>query len=574
MSLLGQFSDFGIDIQFTIRKVLSSGYFEMEKKGQKNRKLPWIITGIVVLILAAVYAGVAVHYQNCFLPNTTVNGVDASGRTWSEVEKELVSVMDTYVLNIAGRNNIKDTISSADIDMGMDFGSSVEEAQQSQNEWTWPAALFKDSDVNLDSVISFDEEKLSARIASMNCMDKEQAAAPKDAYISDYQKDKGFSIVPEEENNKLDEKIFSDMVTEALTSMSTDITLEMLEEKDAYLHPSIYKDDETLTSLVNQMNKLTKVTLTYQFGSETETVSGEMIAEWLSVDKENKVSVDSEKAREYVNTLARRYDTFNTAGTREFKTSYGTTINVTGGDYGWWMNRPDTTEELVAAIEAGEDKELTPVYYQTAASYADKDYGDTYVEINLTAQHLFLYKDGQKILETDFVSGAPFHTETPNGVYGITYKERAHTMTGEDYRVETSYWMPFNGNIGMHDATWRKQFGGSLYKTNGSHGCVNLPYYATRTIYQTVDKGTPVICYRLSGTESSSTTSHSDQEIAEIGIEAIERIGTVSRDNYSSVKKKIEWARQVYTDLSAAQRKYVTNYQTLVDAEQALKSLQ
>ncbi|MGN0293212.1 MAG: L,D-transpeptidase family protein [Lachnospiraceae bacterium] len=550
----------------------------MEKERRKNKKLPWIISGIAVLIIAAVYAGAAMHYQNHFLPNTTVNGVDASGRTWSEVEEELVSVMDTYVLSITGRSDIKDSIASADVDMKMDFGSSVEDAQTDQNEWTWPAALFRGSDIQLDSLISYDEEKLSAKISSMNCMDKKQALKPEDAYISDYDKEKGFTIVPEKENNRLDAEIFSDMVAQALSSMSPEITQEMLEEKDAYLHPSVYQDDETLKTLVDQMNKLTGVTLTYSFGDETETVTGEMIAEWLQTDDDNKVSIDSEKVREYVNTLARKYDTFNTAGSREFRTSYGTTISVTGGDYGWWMNRGDTTDELVAAIEAGEDKELEPVYYQTAASYSEHDYGDTYVEINMTAQHLFLYKDGQMILETDFVSGAPFHKETPDGVYGITYKERAHTMRGDggadDYRVETSYWMPFNGNIGMHDATWRSSFGGSIYKTNGSHGCINLPYYAARTIYQTVDKGTPVICYRLAGTESSTTTAHSDQEIAEIGIEAIDRIGTVSADNYTAVKKKIEWARQVYTDLSAAQRKFVTNYQTLVDAEKALKSLQ
>lgn len=546
----------------------------MEKKGQKSKKLPLIIVGVIILILAAVYIGGAVYFQNYFLPNTTVNHVDAGGRSWSEVEDELVSVMDTYELNITGRNEIKDTITSQDIDMQMDFGTSVKDAQEAQNEWAWPVVLVKGDEIELESVLSYDEAKLTAKVEALNCMDEEQAIAPKDAYISEYEKDKGFSIVPEEENNQLNEEIFVSMVTESLDSLGTEITLEMLEEKDAYLHPSVYKDDEGLNKQLKQMNKLASVTLTYQFGSDTENVTPEIIAGWLKADKENNVTVDEEKAREYVNSLARKYDTFNTAGTREFKTSYGTTINVQGGDYGWWMNRPETTAELVAAVEAGEDKELTPVYYQTAANYGDKDYGNTYVEINITAQRLFLYKDGKCILETDVVTGAPYHTETPSGVYGITYKERAHTMTGEDYRVETSYWMPFAGNVGMHDATWRNKFGGTLYKTGGSHGCVNIPYYATRTIYQNVDKGTPVICYRLSGTERSTTSGHSDQEISTIGIEAIERIGTVSKDNYTAVKKRIEWARQVYTDLSASQRAYVTNYQTLVDAEKALKSLQ
>lgn len=548
----------------------------MERKGQKNKKLPWVITGVVVLIALAVYVGVAIHYQKVFLPNTTVNSADASGRSWSEVEKELVSVMDTYVLNITGRNDIKDTIASQEIGMNMDFGDSVKKAQEEQNEWSWPAALFKKNAIELESIVSYDEKKLEEKIKTLNCMDKKKAAAPKDAYISEYDEDKGFSIVPEQENNKLDETVFSGMVKEALDSMSAEITLDMLEKKDAYLHPSVYKDDKVLNSQVAEMNKLVSVSLSYQFGDHAEKIDKETIAGWLKINKKKKVAVDSDKVREYVNKLARKYDTFNTQGSREFKTTYGKTITINGGDYGWWMDRASTTEELVAAVKAGENKELKPVYYQTAASYADKDYGNTYVEINLTAQHLFLYKDGKMIMESDFVSGKPSVKESPSGVYGITYKERAHTMKGDAsdyYRVETSYWMPFAGNVGMHDATWRSRFGGNLYKTNGSHGCINLPYYATRTIYQTVDKGTPVICYRLPGTEKSSTTAHSDKEISEIGVEAIDRIGTVSKDNYSLVKKRIEWARQVYTDLTANQRKYVTNYQKLVDAENALKNL-
>ncbi|MDO5409587.1 MAG: L,D-transpeptidase family protein [Lachnospiraceae bacterium] len=545
------------------------------KKKETRSKLPWIISGVVILIVAAVYIGMAVHYQGCFLPNTRVNGADASGRTWSEVEKELVSVMDTYVLNITGRNDLKDRITSQDIDMSMDFGSSVKDAQDAQNEWAWPVALFKKDDITLESVLSYDEKKLESRIKAMNCMDKKQALAPKDAYISDYDEKNGFSIIPEKENNRLDKKIFTGMVEDALNEMQAEINLDMLEKAEAYKKPAVYKDDKTLNSVMKQMNKLTKATITYRFGNDTEKVTGEMIAGWLTVNKDNKVKVDSEKVREYINSLARKYDTYNGGGTREFKTSYGNTISITGGDYGWWMNRVTTTEELAAAVKKGKDVELKPVYYQTAANYGDKDYGDTYVEINLTAQRLFLYKNGKRILETDFVSGKPSIKNTPSGVYGITYKERAHTMVGDAsdyYRVETSFWMPYAGNVGMHDATWRSRFGGSLYQTEGSHGCVNLPYYAARTIYETVDKGTPVISYRMDGTQRSATTAHSDRERAEIGIDAIKRIGTVSSQNYG-VRKKIEWARQVYTDLSAAQRSYVTNYQTLVNAEKALRSI-
>ncbi len=67
--------------------------------------------------------------------------------------------------------------------------------------------------------------------------------------------------------------------------------------------------------------------------------------------------------------------------------------------------------------------------------------------------------------------------------------------------------MPFNGNIGMHDATWRGSFGGSIYKTNGSHGCINLPRAAAKTIYENIEKGMPVLCYHLGGTESGKSSA-------------------------------------------------------------------
>ena len=116
------------------------------------------------------------------------------------------------------------------------------------------------------------------------------------------------------------------------------------------------------------------------------------------------------------------------------------------------------------------------------------------MEVNLTAQHLFFYKDGKLLVESDFVSGnAARGWSTPSGAYPLTYKERNATLNGEGYSTPVSYWMPFNGGIGLHDASWRSSFGGTIYKTNGSHGCINLP--------------PPVLCYELAGTEQTTTTN-------------------------------------------------------------------
>ena len=55
--------------------------------------------------------------------------------------------------------------------------------------------------------------------------------------------------------------------------------------------------------------------------------------------------------------------------------------------------------------------------------------------------------------------------------------------------------MPFNGGIGMHDATWRGSFGGSIYQYSGSHGCINMPKAKAASLYEMIEKDCTVVCY-------------------------------------------------------------------------------
>ena len=109
---------------------------------------------------------------------------------------------------------------------------------------------------------------------------------------------------------------------------------------------------------------------------------------------------------------------------------------------------------------------------------------------------MFFYKEGKLVVESDFVSGNESRGwSTPAGVYPLTYKQRNATLKGENYATPVSYWMPFNGGIGLHDANWRSKFGGTIYQNSGSHGCVNLPPDKAAALYDLVYTGIPVICY-------------------------------------------------------------------------------
>lgn len=299
-------------------------------------------------------------------------------------------------------------------------------------------------------------------------------------------------------------------VATAIMSLAESVDLE---EQGCYLAPSVTSEDEALKTACETMNKYVGAKITYKFGDKAETLNGNEIHNWLTVNG-TSVSVSESKAAEYVKNLA---STCNTAyKPKTLKTSYGKTVTITTGNYGWKIDQAKETAALVSLIKNGEQTSREPEYSQKAASHSGNDYGNTYVEINLTAQHLYFYANGKLLVESDFVSGnAAKGWSTPAGAYSITYKQRNATLKGQGYATPVSYWMPFNGGIGLHDANWRKTFGGTIYKNGGSHGCVNLPPAVAKTIYENISTGDPVLCYHLDGTESSKTSGTKKDGTAE-----------------------------------------------------------
>ena len=116
------------------------------------------------------------------------------------------------------------------------------------------------------------------------------------------------------------------------------------------------------------------------------------------------------------------------------------------------------------------------------------------IDIYISQQKLYYYEYGNIVLSSDIVTG--IHNGTPTGHYKILNKARNTTLKGEDYESFVNYWIAFRGSsYGIHDASWRSQFGGQIYKTNGSHGCVNMPYYNVQKLYNMAPIGTPVNIY-------------------------------------------------------------------------------
>ena len=142
----------------------------------------------------------------------------------------------------------------------------------------------------------------------------------------------------------------------------------------------------------------------------------------------------------------------------------GNTVTVSGGSYGWKIDQNAEYNALIANIQNAETVTREPNYSSRAASHEGNDVGNTYAEVNLTTQHMYYVKDGQIALETDVVTGNPSKgNDTPTGVYSLAYKAKDQTLRGTkkadgtyEYETPVKYWMPFNGGVGFHDASWQR----------------------------------------------------------------------------------------------------------------------
>lgn len=267
-------------------------------------------------------------------------------------------------------------------------------------------------------------------------------------------------------------------------------------------HTRISAEDSADTDLVNPYGEdgpYSGLRLALQFDTQTEAITAKELAAHTSENENHEFVLDPAYLDTFITQLAEKYDVQGKP--MSFHTSGGDEITVYAGDTGQKLDCAETRAMLEKYLETNQVQFLTPVWEKKAATAKENERGkieDGYVEIDLENQKVYLYKDGKKLLETDCVSGnsGDPDCETPDGVYYVYYKASPDTLDGPGYSEFVNFWMPFYGNYGLHDATWRDEFGGTIYKGDGSHGCVNLPLDAARVIYNTVDIGYPVVLYR------------------------------------------------------------------------------
>ena len=473
-----------------------------KKKKHKALRVTGMIAAMVLVAAGCAYAGVSYYYTNHFFEGTTINGINSSNKTAYEVEQEIASKMADYSIEIKARDQEAQTITGSDIDYHYISSGEILNLLKEQKPYEWVKGFFEKTTYTAKEETAFDKTKLENEVKSLNCAQKENQVAPENAYVSfnNYE----FTIVPETAGSELKVKEAYQMISEAISS--DDAEVDLGSNPDAYVTADITSDSADLQATVDAYNNFAKASITYTFGDETVTLDGNTIKDWLQFDEKGQLIQDDASFKQhivdYVAQLAAAHDTVGTE--RQFQTTSGRTVSVYGSAYGWKIDQDGEVAQLTQEIQSGTQTTREPVYSMRANSYGVNDLGNTYIEVDLTEQYMWYYQDGNVIFESDIVSGLASDPErkTPPGIFTLYYKKSPDVLRGTkkadgtySYEQPVTYWMPFNGGIGFHDADWQPYFGGDRYLTGGSHGCINMPPDKAGELYNIIQYNVPIICF-------------------------------------------------------------------------------
>lgn len=464
--------------------------------GKKLLKSMAVILGLVIVSLMGTYVGLAAYYRNAFTYGTWINGIYCTGRSIQEVNDDLVKEFTYDGVTVEDKDGNQYVISAEEIAYQFDFKKALEIYQKQQNPWMWIDSLLGGNQVELAPVVSYDRDAFETCFEALPF--NQDKRADRDRRVTILRTPQGYELV-----NERTDVLFSEQAKGAVLS-----AIEASESEVSLVETGCYHDLELTAQMRETLEIWEKLAsfqqcgIVYRMGEEEIPVDASVVCDWIATDEGGRFVLDEtgdlqlkENAIEdFVAALAAEYDTVGAS--RQFHSTRGDVVTVEGGLYG---NKIDQAAEITYLTEAfyGKKNEVhEPVYTQEAWARGKEDIGSTYIEVDMGEQKMYYYVDGVLMIDTPIVTGnTSRRMGTPSGVNYVYLKQKNRVLRGEGYASHVDFWMPVKGNIGIHDAAWRGKFGGTIYQTNGSHGCINTPRAAMEQLYDMAEVGTPVVMF-------------------------------------------------------------------------------
>lgn len=455
-----------------------------------------VVIGIVTVSLMVTYVGLAVYYHNAFIYGTWINGIYCTGRSIEEVNEELTKGFSYEGVTVEDKEGGRYVIPAEDISYQFDFKQALEIYQKRQNPWMWIDGLMGGHEVDLTPVVSYDQKAFDACFAALPFCQEERA--DRERRVEIVRTSQGYQLVNERTGVLFTEQARG-AVLAAIEASRTQVSL---------LDEGCYHDLELTAQMQETLDTWEKLEdfqncgIVYQMGDEEIPVDASVVCDWIALDDNGRFLLDESGGlqlkehaiEDFVASLAAKYDTVGKS--RQFLSTRGDVVTVEGGLYGNKIDQEAETAYLTDAFYGGKREVHEPVYTQVAWKQGSEDIGSTYIEVDMTEQKMYYYADGALKLDTPVVTGnTSRRMGTPSGVNFVYAKQKNRVLRGPNYASHVDFWMPVKGNIGIHDAAWRAKFGGTIYQTNGSHGCINTPHAVMEQLYDMVEVGTPVVMF-------------------------------------------------------------------------------
>ena len=456
----------------------------------------FIIAGVIT-VFAVSYISLALYYRNGFSYGTWINGIYCTGKSIDEVNESLTSQFHYDGIKISGKDGSSYHITADDIGYSFDFKKALKIYLDQQDCWLWPENLFAGHERKLLPVVSYDKGLLEKRLEECPLFAKALSEKPEVRLY--YDKDKGYVLI---DNSKdiLDTDKGMKAVRDAVKKSRTSVDLA---SSKCYYDLEITKEMQDDIDTYEKIRPIQEQDIELKFGECSEKIDSAVASGFIRrsdgdqiyIGKDGNAQIDRNLVKAYIDSLALKY---NTVGiTRCFHCTSGRDVSILGGTYGNMLDRDGELERLLGQLEKQEKVSEEPLYKQKAVIQGNKDdIGNTYIEVDMSAQELYYYENGVIKISTPVVTGnIQLKRGTPQGVNFVAVKQKNRTFHGANYISHVKLWMQVYKGIGIHDSSWRDDYGGDIYKTGGSHGCINTPYDKMLELYNDVEVGTPVVMF-------------------------------------------------------------------------------
>lgn len=471
---------------------------KVQENAQESAKSPikWkFIIGGIAIVVVLLLAGLSYYQATRFNANIKINGTNVGGLTASQALKKLQTSLlknQVYVGNeqIYDGRDTKSGFTNQDL-------SNVQKTLKSQ--WTFfPSSMGKNYQLIPNKAEQNQSQTMKQLIEQKLTAMNKNLKAPKDA---EAQLVNGQITV----SKSIDGEQYD--IPQLLQEYQTQEYNSVIHLNPVFIKP-VKEDSPIVKKEENVLQALLQRTVTYKVENKQYTLKASDLIKNASVSKNIQVTIDPQEIDSKIAEINNSQATLNKNFT--FRTHSGSVISVQGEGYGWAIDVDKESKVIQNAFVKGQAAVSATNLYgngwgSTAIGYdttTNNGIGDTYAEVSIAQQQIWLYRNGKLVVTTNVVTGRHDTGEdTSQGVWYILYKRSPSTLVGSEtgnphYSVKVQYWAPFtNSGQGFHDASWRKNWSSTAYLTDGSGGCVNTPPSIMQTVYNNLSEYEPVIIY-------------------------------------------------------------------------------